>query len=104
MLSNPSSRSTAFVHFSRLLPRHHVLKGTRTCGLASLQTAFTLKEIASSWPYMVETSKATGGGDVPAFQWIVIDEDKDFYVEGIKVSPLNGPSHFPSLAPHDLSR
>ncbi|KAL7413636.1 beta-lactamase-like protein [Mrakia frigida] len=49
----------------------------------------TLDEIASSWPYMVELGKATGGGDVPAFEWVVIKEDEDFWVEGIKVSPLN---------------
>ena len=46
---------------------------------------------------MVELGKATGGGDVPAFEWVVIDEDKDFVVEGIKVTPLNGQSHLPSL-------
>jgi hypothetical protein len=57
---------------------------------SSSQSAHTLSEIASSWPYMVETSKATGGGDVPAFEWNVIDEEKDFIVEGIRVTPLNG--------------
>jgi hypothetical protein len=58
--------------------------------LRVFQTAFTLKEIAASWPYMVETSRATGGGDVPAFEWHVIDEERDFVVEGIRITPLNG--------------
>lgn len=39
---------------------------------------------------MVEQGKATGGGDVPAFEWVVIDEEEDFEVEGVKVTPLNG--------------
>lgn len=39
---------------------------------------------------MVEKSQATGGGDVPAFEWNVIHEENDFFVEGIRISPLNG--------------
>jgi len=56
---------------------------------------------------MVELGKATGGGDVPAFEWVVIKEDEDFWVEGIKVSPLNGELPILSLLhslPDSISR
>lgn len=70
---------------------------------ANIQSAFTLKEIAASWPYMVETSRATGGGDVPAFEWHVIDEERDFIVEGIRITPLNGSTKHTSSQTFQLS-
>ncbi|KAF9168298.1 hypothetical protein BGX21_011401 [Mortierella sp. AD011] len=48
----------------------------------------TMDVISSTFPYMVDASKATGGGDVPSFTFNVIDHDKDFEVEGIKFTPL----------------
>ncbi|CDZ98764.1 Beta-lactamase-like [Phaffia rhodozyma] len=69
--------------------RGWTLKGVIQPFVKVYVSAHTLSEIARSWPYMVESSKATGGGDVPAFEWIVIDENRDFFVEGIRVTPLN---------------
>ncbi|KAG0005458.1 hypothetical protein BGZ79_004682 [Entomortierella chlamydospora] len=50
----------------------------------------TMDVVTSTFPYMVDASKATGGGDVPSFTFNVIDHDKDFEVEGIKFTPLPG--------------
>lgn len=35
---------------------------------------------------MIDSNKATGGGDIPAFDWHIIDEDKSFYVENCSVT------------------
>lgn len=46
--------------------------------------------ITSTFPYMVDSSKATGGGDIPSFTYNIIEHDKDFFVEGVKFTPLPG--------------
>ncbi|KAF9110409.1 hypothetical protein BGX27_006368 [Mortierella sp. AM989] len=48
----------------------------------------TMDIIAITFPYMVDASKATGGGDVPSFTYHIIDQDKDFDVEGVTFTPL----------------
>ncbi|KAF9202931.1 hypothetical protein BGZ49_006967 [Haplosporangium sp. Z 27] len=44
--------------------------------------------ISVTFPYLVDSSKATGGGDVPSFTYHIIDHDQDFEVEGVKFTPL----------------
>ncbi|KAF9353379.1 hypothetical protein BGX34_011591 [Mortierella sp. NVP85] len=48
----------------------------------------TMDVVASTFPYMVDASRATGGGDIPSFIYHIIDHDKDFEVEGVKFTPL----------------
>ncbi|KAG0054470.1 hypothetical protein BGZ83_011157 [Gryganskiella cystojenkinii] len=48
----------------------------------------TMDIIASTFPYMVDSSKATGGGDIPSFKYHIIDHDNDFEVEGVQFTPL----------------
>ncbi|KAF9974831.1 hypothetical protein BGZ73_001691 [Actinomortierella ambigua] len=48
----------------------------------------TMDVLASTFPYMVDSSKATGGGDIPSFNYTIIDHNKDFEVEGLKFTPL----------------
>ncbi|KAF9164788.1 hypothetical protein DFQ26_001022 [Actinomortierella ambigua] len=48
----------------------------------------TMEILASTFPYMVDSSKATGGGDIPSFNYSIIDHNKDFEVEGLKFTPL----------------
>jgi hypothetical protein len=49
-----------------------------------------MEVVASTFPYMVDASRATGGGDIPSFTYHIIDHDKDFEVEGVKFTPLPG--------------
>ncbi|GJJ68254.1 phosphoribosyl 1,2-cyclic phosphate phosphodiesterase [Entomortierella parvispora] len=48
----------------------------------------TMDIIASTFPYMVDATKATGGGDIPSFNYHIINHDEDFEVEGVKFTPL----------------
>ncbi|KAI8602056.1 putative hydrolase [Dissophora ornata] len=48
----------------------------------------TMDLVAATFPYMVDSSKATGGGDIPSFNYHIIEHDKDFEVEGLKFTPL----------------
>ncbi|KAF1350226.1 beta-lactamase-like protein [Delphinella strobiligena] len=53
-------------------------------------SAATHAAVATTFPYCVDASKATGGGDIPAFRWHIIDEDSDFFVRpcGVTVTTL----------------
>ncbi|KAG0214775.1 hypothetical protein BGX28_001410 [Mortierella sp. GBA30] len=48
----------------------------------------TMDIVASTFPYMVDASKATGGGDIPSFTYNIIEHDRDFEVEGLAFTPL----------------
>ncbi|POW00236.1 hypothetical protein PSHT_13132 [Puccinia striiformis] len=48
----------------------------------------TYDEVAKIFPYMVNPGGGTGGGDVPAFQWNIIESDVPFELLGVQVSPL----------------
>ncbi|KAA1114204.1 hypothetical protein PGTUg99_029344 [Puccinia graminis f. sp. tritici] len=48
----------------------------------------TFDEVAKIFPYMVNPGGGTGGGDVPAFQWHIIESDIPFELLGVQVSPL----------------
>ena len=53
-------------------------------------TQKTFDAVAQMFPYMVDSAKATGGGDIPAFCWNIIDEDSRFWIEscGVGVQTL----------------
>lgn len=50
----------------------------------------TLDTVAEQFPYMVDITKATGGGDVPALEFRVIEEGKEIVIEGVNVLPIAG--------------
>ncbi|KAH9819425.1 beta-lactamase-like protein [Melampsora americana] len=49
---------------------------------------FTFSEVERMFPYMVNSANATGGGDVPAFQWNIIQDGQPFDLFGVRVLPL----------------
>ncbi|CAG8505065.1 7799_t:CDS:10 [Dentiscutata heterogama] len=51
-------------------------------------TIETLDNVKISFPYLVDTSQATGGGDIPSFKWNVIDSKRPFTIEGLEFTPL----------------
>ncbi|KAF0429163.1 metallo-beta-lactamase family protein [Gigaspora margarita] len=51
-------------------------------------TTETLENVKVSFPYLVDISQATGGGDVPSFKWNVIDSKSPFTIEGLEFTPL----------------
>ncbi|GAA94712.1 hypothetical protein E5Q_01365 [Mixia osmundae IAM 14324] len=51
-------------------------------------SAMTYGEVKRTYPYLVSIEHATGGGDVPALNWHVIDTDRPFDVFGCTVTPL----------------
>lgn len=51
---------------------------------------------------MVDTKKATGGGDVPALEFKVIEEGKEIVIEGVKVLPIAGEWTDPVLTVYSL--
>lgn len=53
-------------------------------------TRATVETVAASFPYLVDKTKASGGGDLPTLQFHVIDDECEFEVEGIKVTTLPG--------------
>jgi phosphoribosyl 1,2-cyclic phosphodiesterase len=51
----------------------------------------TYTSISNMFPYMVDATKATGGGDIPSFKWFPFDPSEAFnipYCGGIEVIPL----------------
>lgn len=61
-------------------------------------TQATYDSVAQTFPYCVDSKKATGGGDIPAFNWHIIEEDSRFYVESCNVHvqtlPVEHGMHF----------
>lgn len=55
-------------------------------------TQATFDTVAASFPYLVDKTKASGGGDLPTLQFNVIEDEDEFEVEGIKVTTLPGGS------------
>lgn len=46
----------------------------------------TFDAVKGMFPYMIDSDKATGGGDIPAFDWHIINEDEQFWIESCGVS------------------
>ncbi|GAA5947594.1 hypothetical protein JCM3765_000991 [Sporobolomyces pararoseus] len=51
-------------------------------------TQETFDGVSKAFPYLTNTGKATGGGDIPALTWHVIDPETPFDLFGIEVIPL----------------
>ncbi|EIE84792.1 hypothetical protein RO3G_09502 [Rhizopus delemar RA 99-880] len=47
-----------------------------------------MEVVARTFPFLVDTSLATGGGQVADFKYHVIDTDKPFEIEGLEFMPL----------------
>ncbi|CAG8459762.1 11904_t:CDS:2 [Acaulospora colombiana] len=48
----------------------------------------TLDSVKTLFSYLVDSKQATGGGDLPKFQWHLIDSQTPFTVEGLEFTPL----------------
>ncbi|CAG8443011.1 3488_t:CDS:2 [Scutellospora calospora] len=48
----------------------------------------THTSVKSSFPYLVDTKQATGGGELPSFRWNIINSKSPFTVEGLEFTPL----------------
>lgn len=55
----------------------------------------TFETVSQSFPYLVDKTKASGGGDLPSLKFIIVEEECEFEVEGIHVKTL--PGEFASL-------
>lgn len=47
----------------------------------------TFETVKTTFPYLVDTAKATGSGEVGALNFIIIT-DQDFYINDVKITPL----------------
>ncbi|WVO13206.1 hypothetical protein L204_100818 [Cryptococcus depauperatus] len=61
----------------------------------------TFVKVEEAFPYMVDKSKASGGGDIPQLVWNIIDDEGEFQVEGINVKafPVHHGIYFHSVLP-----
>ncbi|EIW69074.1 hypothetical protein TREMEDRAFT_31568 [Tremella mesenterica DSM 1558] len=48
-------------------------------------TKATYDTVADSFPYLVDATKASGGGDIPSLIWIIIEEESEFDIFGIHI-------------------
>ncbi|ORY07617.1 Metallo-hydrolase/oxidoreductase, partial [Basidiobolus meristosporus CBS 931.73] len=48
----------------------------------------TLEVVEHAFPYLVDRTKATGGGDIPSLQFIEIEKNKPLNIEGLEFIPL----------------
>ncbi|KIR27964.1 metallo-beta-lactamase [Cryptococcus deuterogattii LA55] len=61
----------------------------------------TFRAVEETFPYMVDKTKVSGGGDVPQLIWKVIEDEGEFQVEGIdvRVFPVHHGIYFHSVLP-----
>ncbi|OXG46140.1 metallo-beta-lactamase family protein [Cryptococcus neoformans] len=61
----------------------------------------TFHKVEETFPYMVDKTKVSGGGDVPQLIWKIIEDEGEFQVEGIdvKVLPVHHGIYFHSVLP-----
>ncbi|ODO09414.1 hypothetical protein I350_03014 [Cryptococcus amylolentus CBS 6273] len=61
----------------------------------------TFGKVEEAFPYMVDKTKVSGGGDVPKLIWKIIEDEGEFEVEGIdvKVLPVHHGIYFNSVLP-----
>nr|KIR48137.1 metallo-beta-lactamase [Cryptococcus bacillisporus CA1280] len=59
----------------------------------------TFRAVEETFPYMVDKTKVSGGGDVPQLIWKVIEDEGEFQVEGIdvRVFPVHHGIYFHSV-------
>ncbi|SCZ92088.1 BZ3500_MvSof-1268-A1-R1_Chr5-3g08330 [Microbotryum saponariae] len=68
--------------------RGWTLHGSIQKSIPIYATQDTYDEIARCFPYLADRSKATGGGDVPAFEWHIITPLVPLHLFGIEIVPL----------------
>ncbi|SGZ07104.1 BQ5605_C031g10992 [Microbotryum silenes-dioicae] len=68
--------------------RGWTLHGSIQKSIPIYATQDTYDEIARCFPYLADRSKATGGGDVPAFEWHIITPLVPLHLFGIEILPL----------------
>ena len=51
-------------------------------------TRETFETVKTSFPYLVDRTKATGSGEVGALNFILISQDEEFFVNDVKIIPL----------------
>ncbi|GAA5929362.1 MBL fold metallo-hydrolase [Sporobolomyces koalae] len=51
-------------------------------------TQDTFDDVSRAFPYLTNTGKATGGGDIPALTWHIIDPVAPFELFGVEIVPL----------------
>lgn len=52
----------------------------------------TFDTVSQSFPYLVDKTKASGGGDLPSLKFVIIEDESEFVVEGIHIQTLPGES------------
>ncbi|WWC68825.1 uncharacterized protein I206_102760 [Kwoniella pini CBS 10737] len=65
----------------------------------------TYEKVCEAFPYMVDKTKASGGGDVPQLIWKIIEDDDELEIIGInvKVLAVHHGIYFHSLTPAPTS-
>ncbi|KAI7867168.1 beta-lactamase-like protein [Spinellus fusiger] len=48
----------------------------------------TMSTVSTTFPYLVDSQKATGGGDVASFQYHIINANQNFTIHGLNFTPL----------------
>jgi phosphoribosyl 1,2-cyclic phosphodiesterase len=51
-------------------------------------TESTMKHVQSVFPYLVDNTKATGGGDVAGLSFHIIKEGEEFTIDNVKILPI----------------
>ncbi|GAA6057190.1 hypothetical protein JCM3770_004369 [Rhodotorula araucariae] len=69
--------------------RGWTLRGAIQKSIPIYLTQETYGEVSRAFPYLTNLGKATGGGDVPALTWHIIDENEPFELFGVKITPLS---------------
>ncbi|KAK4687421.1 phosphoribosyl 1,2-cyclic phosphate phosphodiesterase, partial [Tremellales sp. Uapishka_1] len=70
----------------------------------------TYDTVAKAFPYLVDVTQASGGGDVPSLEWHIIEDDAAFVIHDIHVQSLpvhhgvyfTPPNATPTDSPHPL--
>jgi hypothetical protein len=77
--------------------RQWTLRGAVQDSIPIYLNSETMDVIERAFPYMVDQTKATGGGAVPSLEFHVYDKDRqgdemlqEFWIEELKVTPFEG--------------
>ncbi|GAA6064299.1 hypothetical protein JCM10212_002479 [Sporobolomyces blumeae] len=68
--------------------RGWTLRGHIQASIPIYCTKDTFVEVQKAFPYLTDVGKATGGGDIPALTWHIIDPSEPFDLFGIEIVPL----------------
>lgn len=68
--------------------RGWTLRGHIQKSIAIYCTQDTFNDVSKAFPYLTNMGQATGGGDIPALTWHIIDPIAPFELFGVQVIPL----------------